>query len=72
MVVTMMRAISSLECLGSPTPMINLQWGQRWVNFLNPGRHLTRQETIQDPQRQQMMANSQPEEETSLLTSVTI
>ena len=71
-VATMMIAICVPECLGSPTPMSALQKGQRWVNLLKPGRQHTRQETSQEPQRQQRMAKPQPEEEISLLTSVTI
>ena len=68
----MMIAISAPECFGSTTPMIDLQRGQRWVYLLNPGRQFTRQETSQEPNRQQRMAKTQPEEEISLLTLVTI
>jgi len=48
------------ECSGSTSPMRILQLGQLWVYFLNPGRQLTRQLAIQDPQRQQMIAQAQP------------
>ena len=71
-VTKMMRAMCLAACLGSALPMRALQQGQRWVNFLKPGRHFTRKEASQEPKRQQVMAKHQPEEETSLVTSVTI
>ena len=71
-VTKMMRAMCLPACSGSPSPMIALQQGQRWVNFLNPGRHLTNKEASQEPNTQQVMAKHQPEEEISLVTSVTI
>ena len=37
-----------------------LQFGQLWVYFLNPGRQLTRQLAIQDPQKQQIIAQAHP------------
>ena len=71
-VTKMMRAMCLPACFGSPSPMRALQQGQRWVNLLNPGRHLTKKEASQEPKRQQVMAKHQPEEEISLVTSVTI
>ena len=54
----MMRAMCFAACLGSALPMRALQQGQRWVNFLKPGRHLTRKEASQEPKRQQVMQNT--------------
>ena len=67
-----MRAMCLPECVGSPSPIWTLQRGQRWVNFLKPGRQPTNKEANQDPKRQQVIAKHQPDEVISLSTSVTI
>ena len=45
------------------------QEGQKWENFLKPGRQKTRQLAHQDPQKKQQMAKNQP---SGLISSLTV
>ena len=60
------------EWFGSTSPTMTLQRGQKWVNFLNPGRQFTRQLAIHEPKQQQRIAHAHPLPEIELSTFVEI
>ena len=61
-----------VEWFGSTSPTMTLQRGQKWVNFLNPGRQITRQLAIHVPKQQQRIAHAHPLPEIELSTFVEI